>query len=215
MKEIHQLKEKEIIKDTLTENEIALIAKYFKTQQTFAQYRNLVLFELLLDTGLRISEALTIRIHNIMEDHIIINETKSKNQRVIFPSAHCLKSIRTYIRVRGEIKCEYLFITVDGTQLSKRQFQGVLKDASKAMKIKKSVSPHTLRRTYAKHAVINGIDPFSLARLLGHEDLSYATGHSLVFTKVINRFLLSLLVIVLVVNTRNKIYLYSFMLYLY
>lgn len=172
MIEIHQLKEKEVIKETLTSNEISLIAKYFKSNQTFANYRNLVLFELLLDTGLRISEALAIKNFNVADESIIINETKSRQQRMVYPSEHCLKTLNTYKKVRGIADTDYLFITVDGTKLSKRQFQGVLNDARKAMKIDKPVSPHTLRRTYAKHAVMNGIDPFSLARLLGHEDLN-------------------------------------------
>lgn len=172
MASIHQMKEKEIIKDTLNEKEIAKIVKYFKSFGTFAHYRNLVMFELLLDTGLRISEALSIEVSDIVDSSVIIKETKSVRQRIVYPSPHCLHSLNTYQKIRGSSNCDYLFITVDGDKLSKSQFQIELRKAGRICKIEKNVGPHMLRRTYAKHAVLNGIDPFSLARLLGHEDLN-------------------------------------------
>ena len=52
MEHVHEMKENEIIKAKLTEKEIASIAKYFKMQETFAHYRNLIIFDLILDTGL-------------------------------------------------------------------------------------------------------------------------------------------------------------------
>jgi len=88
MVEIHQLNEKEVIKETLTSSEISLIANHFKSHQTFSNYRNLVLFELLLDTDLRISESLSIKKFNVADESIIINETKSRQQRMVYPSKH-------------------------------------------------------------------------------------------------------------------------------
>lgn len=172
MQHIHQMREKEIIKDTLTEKEIKKIAKYFKSFGTFSQFRNLVLFELLLDTGLRISEALAIEVSDVSTDIIIIKETKSLKQRVVYPSPHCLSSIQTYLKIRGENDTDKLFVNSIGGSLSISQAQQEIRKAGRECKLDKIVGTHMLRRTYAKHAVINGIDPFSLARLLGHEDLN-------------------------------------------
>lgn len=172
MEHIHMLPERELIKDVLTDEEVGKISAYFKSRKTFASYRNLIIFQLLLDTGIRIGECMNILITDIHEDSITITLTKNLQERLVFPSPACLKSINSYLKIRGLIDGEqHLFVTVDNKKMNLRTYQDVLQSASRESGIQKKVSPHMLRRTYSRDAVMQGIDPFSLARLLGHSSL--------------------------------------------
>ncbi|MGB3160368.1 MAG: site-specific integrase [Carnobacterium sp.] len=173
MEHIHMLPERELIKDVLTDEEVSKIADYFKSRKTFANYRNLIIFQLLLDTGIRIGECMNILVSDVREDSITVTLTKNLQERLVFPSPACLKSINSYLKVRGEIEGEqHLFVTVDNKKMSLRSYQDILSTAGRESGVKKNVSPHMCRRTYSRDAVMNGIDPFSLARLLGHSSLN-------------------------------------------
>ena len=173
MEHIHMLPERELIKDVLTDEEVGKISAYFKSKKTFASYRNLIIFQLLLDTGIRIGECMNILITDIHEDSITITLTKNLQERLVFPSPACLKSINSYLKIRGVIDGEqHLFVTVDNKKMQISGYQDALKESSRRVGIQKKVSPHMLRRTYSKDAVMQGIDPFSLARLLGHSSLN-------------------------------------------
>lgn len=172
MENIHMLPERELIKDVLTDEEVGKISTYFKSNKTFASYRNLMIFQLLLDTGIRIGECLNILITDIHEDSITIILTKNLQERLVFPSKACMRSIKSYLKIRGELEDQHLFVTVDNKKMKLRTYQDALTNASRRSGVQKKVSPHMLRRTYSRDAVMQGIDPFSLARLLGHSSLN-------------------------------------------
>jgi site-specific recombinase XerD len=172
MKDIHQQRERIEIKETLTDKDIEKIANHFKKRKTFVGFRDLIIFYLLIDTGIRIGECMNILVKDVGKDSIVIVMTKNMQERFVYPSPKCLKAIRSFMKVRGNIEnVPQLFVTVDNTQLNKRTYQEALREAGRICNIQKNVSPHMLRRTYAKNAIMNGIDAFSLARLLGHQSL--------------------------------------------
>lgn len=175
MEGFSQLREKEQIKPTLTHEEIKKIIFYYKKDLSYSKYRDLVVFQLLLDTGMRIGELVNLQVSDISTESITIAETKSKRQRVIYPSQKCLKAIEAYLKIRSDFDSPILFLSFEGKPITIRQYQHNLATAGKRAGVKKNVSPHMLRRTYAKFAIMEGIDPFSLARLLGHEDLQTTT----------------------------------------
>lgn len=172
MKDIHQQRERIEIKETLTDQDVEKLANHFKKRKTFVGFRDLIIFYLLLDTGIRIGECMNILVKDVEKDSIVIVMTKNMQERFIYPSPKCMKAIRSFIKVRGNLEnVPQLFVTVDDTKLSLRTYQETLREAGRACNIQKNVSPHMLRRTYAKNAIINGMDAFSLARLLGHQSL--------------------------------------------
>lgn len=175
MKNIKNMREVIEIKDTLEKPEIKEISKWFKMRKSFAGFRNLVLFQFLLDTGVRISEALNIKLQDIREDTVYILEAKGLKQRIVFISKNMRNTLDLFLEVRGNLDTDYLFVNIDGKQLQKRTFQEDIKEAAEACGIKKKITPHALRRTYARYAVMAGIDPFSLAALLGHASLEITT----------------------------------------
>lgn len=132
MEHIHMLPERELIKDVLTDEEVGKMSEYFKSRKTFASYRNLIIFQLLLDTGIRIGECMNILVTDIHEDSITITLTKNLQERLVFPSPACLKSINSYLKIRGVIDGEqHLFVTVDNKKMQISGYQGALKEASR------------------------------------------------------------------------------------
>lgn len=74
-----------------------------------------------------------------------------------------------YIKARGEIKSQHLFVTLEGRPLSIRTFQENLRIYGKKAGIENvRVSPHTLPHTFAKMYIMNDGDPYSLQDILGH-----------------------------------------------
>jgi len=165
------LRDRKKIRETLEDDEIKKIADYFKKQNTFPGFRDLVILQLLLDTGIRINECLNIKLQDIDGKRLVITESKNLQQRMVYLSKGMQDKLEVYIKVRGKLNHDYLFVNQDNGRLSKNTFQERLRIASRACGVKKQVSPHVCRRTYAKKAILKGMDPFSLAVLLGHSTL--------------------------------------------
>lgn len=172
-KNISLLRDRIRIRETLEKGEIRKINKYLSKNGTFISYRDSILFQLLLDTGLRINEALNLKTYLIQGDRIIVSETKSNEQRFVFMSKKMQERMESYLKVRNsfDLDNDYVFINQDGKQLKKSTFQERLREAARSVGIKKQVSPHVCRRTFAKNSVLKGIDPFSLQQILGHSSL--------------------------------------------
>lgn len=165
------LRVREEIRETLNPDEIKKIANHFKRKETFSSYRDMVIFQLLLDTGVRISEAVGINIQDIHNDYIVVIESKNLKQRIVYISKGMKEKLDSYLKIRGDISHTKVFINRDQLPYSKNTFQQNLREAGKACKVQKQVSPHVCRRTYAKNAILAGMDAFSLATLLGHSSL--------------------------------------------
>ncbi|EIX7078143.1 site-specific integrase [Listeria innocua] len=131
----------------------------------------MTIFQLLLDTGIRINECLHIKVDDVHADYIVITETKNLSQRVVYLSGDMVARLKIYLKVRGQLATPFLFVNIENERLSSRTFQEHLKSITILCGVKKNVSPHMCRRTYAKQAVLAGIDPFSLASLLGHSSI--------------------------------------------
>lgn len=170
-KSIIMMGEVEQIRDTLDDGEIIQLSRYFLKQKTFVSYRNYVIFKIMLATGIRVSECMHIKLADIHKEFIVVTEVKGVQQRLVYLSKGMYELIVKYIKIRGSLDTDYLFVTVKGTQLNKKSFQEDFKDVVVACEIDKRITSHSLRRSYAKMAVIKGMDAFSLASLLGHQDL--------------------------------------------
>jgi site-specific recombinase XerD len=168
---VQLLRDRKKIRETLEDVEVKKIAEYFKKQGSFPSFRDSVIFQLLLDTGIRINECLNIRLLDIEGKHLLVTETKNLQQRIVYLSKGMVEKLEVYLEVRKEVENAYLFVNQDGGRLSKNTFQERLRRAARACEVKKQVSPHVCRRTYAKKAILKGMDPFSLAVLLGHSTL--------------------------------------------
>lgn len=175
---IKNVKERQIIKETLDDEEVKLIVNHLKGIQTFSSFRNLAMFYLMLDTGIRLSECLNIKIDDIEDDSIVIRLTKNGKERYVYPSKECWSMLNKYIKIRGTLNINILFVNMENEPLKKRYIQHMISRAAKEVEIKKNVSPHMLRRTYAKNSILGGMDVFSLSRLMGHSSLEITKNYA-------------------------------------
>jgi integrase/recombinase XerD len=90
-------------------------------------------------------------------------------KRLVPIQSRMKEQLRRYLAIRGNAVTDSLFITLDGTPLSKRQIQSRIKHYGEKAGIKGvRVSPHTLRHTFAKLCVMNGANAFQPMSILGH-----------------------------------------------
>lgn len=122
--------------------------------------------------GLRISEAVNLKINDIDSSAMTVKivNAKGRNDRIIMLSEKLLFLLREYFK---EYKPKiYLFEGQKGEQYSTRSIQQIFNNAVKKVGIKKKVTVHSLRHSFASHLLDNGTDIRFIQELLGHKHLS-------------------------------------------
>ena len=170
--EIPILRGEKVIIQTFSEEQIQRLLKQ-PDQRSFTGFRDYTLMLLLLETGVRISECLGIRLSDInMKMGTILIRGKGAKERMVPFQSKMKKVLQSYLEVRGAALTDALFITVDGTTVSKRHIQELIRQYGETARITDvRVSPHTFRHTMAKFYILAGGDIFSLQRILGHSSL--------------------------------------------
>ncbi len=160
--------------EVLTEAEIKAILAVTR-QRTWTGTRNRTMLLMLLDTGVRLGELIGLDLGDLdlHAARVRVRNGKGERERYVFVGRTLLRSLRTWLDTRGTGQESWpLFMTRGGERLDRRNVQRILERISaKAGLAAGRVSPHRLRRTYATHYIINGSDPFSLQRILGHSDI--------------------------------------------
>ena len=141
-------------------------------------YRNIAMLETIYACGLRVSELCELKISNIDFNECIIRVYgKGNKERIVPMNDSAINALKTYINeyrsflLRDKIS-EYVFINNMGTKISRQSFFKILKKVCNDNGIKKSVSPHTLRHSFATHLLNNGADLRVIQELLGHSNLT-------------------------------------------
>lgn len=141
-------------------------------------FRNRTICELIYGAGLRISECLNLKISDIdlAEQEILIKGKGGKERIVIYGdiAQNYLKSYLIHIRPMWIKKStQAVFLNQrDGTQISSRSVQRIIKSLCKASHINKTITPHTLRHSFATDLLNGGADIKTVQELLGHSSLS-------------------------------------------
>ena len=140
-------------------------------------YRNKAMLELIYATGARISEITNLELNQIDYDECVIRVTgKGKKDRIIPFGDTASKALKEYIEVYRVFlikndTCNYVFINKNGSKISRQMIFKILKSLAKKAGIKKEISPHTLRHSFATNLLNNGADLRVIQELLGHENL--------------------------------------------
>lgn len=160
----------------LTEDELRRLLRA-PDQRYYAQFRDYVIMVLMIDTGMRINEICALEVNDLdlIGRKIVLPAIKNKNRKMrILPiSSHTAKLLKQLVKETSEhFHTNHVFVTYYGSPLNEKTVhKAMLKYAEKA-KITKRVSPHVLRHNFAKMAALNGMDVFTLQRILGHADIS-------------------------------------------
>ncbi|MFD5020876.1 tyrosine-type recombinase/integrase [Paenibacillus sp. NPDC058367] len=171
MEKIENPKVERKLKQTLSPNQLKGIFNQFESS-TFHGYRNRVITRLLLDTGMRVGECLSLLPENIDFQHksIHVINAKNKQERFVYFSYKTANELKSWLRFRDRYSdSPFMFPTTKGTQLEVRNYERALRQAGE--KVGVHVHPHLLRNNFAKYYILNGGDWFSLCRILGHSSV--------------------------------------------
>jgi len=139
--------------------------------------RNKALIELIYSCGLRISEALSIKISDLnFNDKVIKVLGKGKKQRIIPIGKEAIKSLEFYLKVRHNLSTHLnnnsLFLVNNGKTLNYHSAYRMIKKMMQGHTNSPQKSPHVLRHSFATHLMDNGADINSVSEMLGHSSLS-------------------------------------------
>jgi integrase/recombinase XerD len=140
--------------------------------------RDRALLELLYASGLRASEALGLRIEDVnVSAGYVVPTGKGSRQRLVPVGAHALQWVRLYLKTARPALVKggdggRLFVNRFGRPLSRQGLWGMLKKSARRAGIRATVSPHTLRHSFASHLLERGADLRSVQAMLGHADIS-------------------------------------------
>ena len=137
--------------------------------------RSRAILEVLYGCGLRVSELTALRISQIYwEERFVRVIGKGDKQRLVPLGEMAAEAIQAYLAVRPEPQRGYgdiLFLNASGTALSRVSVFNMIKKQAMAAGIRKEISPHTFRHSFATHLVENGADLRLVQEMLGHESI--------------------------------------------
>lgn len=164
--------------DTLSYNEIETMFNICD-QSTQEGVRNRAILETLYSCGLRVTELCELRISGIyFNDGFIRVIGKGNKERLVPIGASALKLVRHYIdQIRSHIvpesnSSDIVFLNRRGRYLSRVSIFNIVKETAEMGGIRKSVSPHTFRHSFASHLVEAGADLRAVQEMLGHESIT-------------------------------------------
>jgi len=140
--------------------------------------RNRVIVEVLYSCGLRISELCDLTIDRInFEDEYVLVFGKGRKERVVPISSQSLEWIKKYLIEERPVlekgkRSNYLILNKNGNKISRMGVWKILRKIVEKTTIKKNVSPHTLRHSFATHLLEGGADLRVVQEMLGHADIS-------------------------------------------
>jgi integrase/recombinase XerD len=143
-------------------------------RKTVAGLRDSVMVLMLLDTGIRVSELLGIRMQDVdWERGMIAVMGKGSRERSVPLGTRARRELQRYLSKRRDLqRHDPLFVTSTGRQVSQRSFQTRLARYGRKAGVEGvRCSPHTFRHTFATWWLRNGGDVFTLQRILGHSSL--------------------------------------------
>nr|WP_285890746.1 site-specific integrase [Mesobacillus subterraneus] len=144
---------------------------------SYTGFRTKVITFALLDTMVRVSELVDIKRKNIDFKTLSIRleaaDTKTRVGRTVPISSRTARLLSEYMTETADFASEYVFLSYEGEPITEHTVRDNLRTYGKVARITdKRVSPHTLRHTGALFYILNGGDPFSLQRILGHSHMN-------------------------------------------
>lgn len=139
--------------------------------------RNCAILETLYSCGLRVSELCNLKISDLyLNEGFIKVEGKGNKQRLVPISPRAVSELNDYFLVRGEkvIKPgfeDYVFISNFGKNISRIMVFHIIKELANQIGLKKSISPHTFRHSFATHLLEGGANLRAIQCMLGHESI--------------------------------------------
>ena len=141
--------------------------------------RNRAILETLYSCGLRVSELTNLKISDLFFEEGFIKVTGKGNKQRFVPIGKTTEKyiliykeqIRTHLTIKKGNE-DTLFLNRRGSQLTRAMIFTIIKDLAVKINLKKTISPHTFRHSFATHLLENGADLRSIQLMLGHESIT-------------------------------------------
>ena len=164
--------------DTLSQDEIDALINAIDLSHPQGE-RNRTIFETIYSCGLRVSEAITLKNSDLFFEEGFIRVLGKGNKERYVPIhenaqryiTRYQKAIRSHILPQKGFE-DTLFLNRRGKGLSRQMIFMILKDLAIKIDLKKKISPHTLRHSFATHLLQNGADLRAIQQMLGHESIT-------------------------------------------
>lgn len=176
------IKEKDKTIQTFTDAEVYAMLQTFKKKRSYIDVRNKTIMMMLVDTGIRAGEVCKLRTTDIKDDMTLFIRGKGKKERYVPFSPALKKQMMKYERIKDSYFLDhfdlpkYYFLSKSGEQITRFVLQWmVAKAGEKAGVDKEKCFPHNFRHYFAISSLKNGLDLYSLSRVLGHSDIQTTT----------------------------------------
>lgn len=140
--------------------------------------RDTALLEMIYSSGLRVSEAISVRLSDFdLEDGFLRVIGKGDKERIVPVGSRLMNCISDYLPLRvqmlsGKANTDILIVSQRGKGVTRQFVWTLVKKRAMLAGIKKEISPHTLRHSFATHLISRGADLRSVQEMLGHSDIS-------------------------------------------
>jgi integrase/recombinase XerD len=142
-------------------------------------HRNRAIIETLYSCGLRVSELVNLKITNLYFEEGFIRVIGKGNKERLVPVSDTVEkevnAYKNYVRVHQDIKPgneDILFLNRRGSKLTRVMIFTIIQQLAQAIDLRKSISPHTFRHSFATHLVEGGANLRAIQEMLGHESIS-------------------------------------------
>ena len=140
-------------------------------------FRDHAMLELLYATGIRVSELIDLDVDDLnLPAGLVVCRSKGKERSIpLYPGA--VKALQDYVlhireRIVTNDEEKALFVNMNGERMTRQGFWKIIKYYQEKADIKKDITPHMLRHSFAAHLLENGADLHSIQEMLGHADIS-------------------------------------------
>lgn len=162
--------------EVLTLEEIDRLENEIDTSTTEG-VRNYAIIETLYGCGLRVSELVNLEISRVfLKDKYLMVNGKGSKERIVPMSDMVIDLISDYLKVRGDVikpgEENVLYLSRRGTRLTRQMIFTIIKRLATQAGIKKTISPHTLRHSFATHLLEGGANLRAIQQMLGHETIA-------------------------------------------
>ncbi len=139
--------------------------------------RDKAMLELLYATGIKVSELVSLNIEDVNFQLSFVRCGSGDKERFVSLYPLALRALAVYVDSARKLLVLHpeenaLFVNVQGERMTRQGFWKILKSYAESAKIKKDITPHTLRHSFAAHLLENGADIHDIQEILGHSDIS-------------------------------------------
>jgi len=171
-------REGKVVIQTFTDDEVGRMMNVY-SGSNYLSVRNKLILAIAFDTGARNTEICSIREQDV-RDNVILIHGKGNKERHVPLTPYLRKLIARYRREKQRYFADkywvpdYLLLSRTGRQMTKEAMERVFREAGECAEVRKEIrcSPHTARHYYAQAHLRNGLDVYSVSRLLGHENIN-------------------------------------------